>query len=98
MALPIVVILLAVAGREEVEVLTIAEELVLGTALGVAVPWVALRLERIRPFDLAKSYEPLYAFAVGLVVLALAYATHANLFLAAFSAGIVTVKPRSRWA
>lgn len=91
LALPIVVVLLAVASREEVDAVTIAGELALGIAIGVVVPWVALRLEQTRLFDLAKSYEPLYAFAVGLVVLALAYAIHANLFLAAFSAGIVTV-------
>jgi NhaP-type Na+/H+ or K+/H+ antiporter len=97
LALPIVVVLLAVASREEVEAVTIAEELVLGIAIGVIVPWIALRLERTRLFDLAKSYEPLYAFAVGLVVLSVAYATHANLFLAAFSAGIVTVTVSPRF-
>jgi NhaP-type Na+/H+ or K+/H+ antiporter len=97
LALPVVVVLLAVANREEVEAATIAEELLLGIALGVVVPWAALRLERTRLFDLAKSYEPLYAFAVGLVVLALAYVTHANLFLAAFSAGIVTVTVSPRF-
>jgi NhaP-type Na+/H+ or K+/H+ antiporter len=91
LALPIVVVLLAVASQEDVEAATIAEELLLGVVIGVIVPWAALYLERTRLFDLAKSYEPLYALAVGLVVLALAYVTHANLFLAAFSAGIVTV-------
>ena len=65
LALPVVVILLAVASREEIEAVTIAEELVLGMVIGVIVPWVTLRLERTRLFDLAKSYEPLYAFAVG---------------------------------
>ena len=98
LALPIVVILLAVASQQEVEALTIAEELALGVVIGVVVPWIALRLERTRLFDLAKRYEPLYVFSVGLLVLALAYITHANLFLAAFSAGItvVSVSPRFR--
>ena len=98
LALPIVVVLLAVAGRGEVEAATIAEELALGVIIGVAVPWIALRLERRRLFDLTESYEPLYAFSVGLLVLALGYVTHANLFLAAFSAGItvVSVSPRFR--
>jgi len=51
-------------------------------------------------FDLADSCEPLYAFAVGLLVLALASDAHANLFLAAFSAGVttVTVSPRFKEA
>ncbi len=97
LALPIVVVLLAIASREEVEAVTIAEELALGVVIGVVVPRIALHLERTRLFDLAKSYEPLYAFAVGLVVLALAYVTHANLFLAAFSAGIVTVTVSPRF-
>jgi NhaP-type Na+/H+ or K+/H+ antiporter len=98
LALPIVVVLLAVASRREVEAVTIAEELALGVIIGVVVPWIALRLERTRLFDLAESYEPLYAFSVGLLVLALGYVTHANLFLAAFSAGItvVSVSPRFR--
>ena len=98
LALPIVVVLLAVASRQEVEAATIAEELALGVVIGVVVPWIALRLERTRLFDLAESYEPLYAFSVGLLVLALGYVTHANLFLAAFSAGItvVSVSPRFR--
>ncbi len=96
LALPIVVVLLAVASQQEVEAVTIAEELALGVVIGVVVPWIALRLERTRLFDLAESYEPLYAFSVGLLVLALGYVTHANLFLAAFSAGItvVSVSPR----
>jgi sodium/hydrogen antiporter len=98
LALPIVVILLALASRQEVEAATIAEELALGVVIGVVVPWIALRLERTRLFDLAERYEPLYAFSVGLFVLALSYVTHANLFLAAFSAGItvVSVSPRFR--
>lgn len=98
LALPIVVVLLAVASQQEVEAVTIAEELALGVVIGVVVPWIALRLERTRLFDLAESYEPLYAFSVGLLVLALGYVTHANLFLAAFSAGItvVSVSPRFR--
>lgn len=98
LALPAVVILLAVAGREKVETATIAGELALGVLIGVVVAWVALRLERTRLFYLAKSYEPLNTLAVGLVVIALAYVTHANFFLAAFSAGIttVTVTPTSK--
>ncbi|MDP8946502.1 MAG: cation:proton antiporter [Actinomycetota bacterium] len=98
LALPIVVVLLAVASQQEVGAVTIAEELALGVVIGVAVPWIALRLERTRLFDLAESYEPLYAFSVGLLVLALGYVTHANLFLAAFSAGItvVSVSPQFR--
>ncbi len=98
LVLPIVVVLLAVVGRSEVDSATILGELALGIALGVAVPWAALRLERTRFFAAARGYESLYAFAIGLFVFALASVTHANLFLAAFSAGVtvVSVNPQFR--
>jgi NhaP-type Na+/H+ or K+/H+ antiporter len=98
LVLPFVVVLLAVVGRSEVETWVIAGELALGIAIGVVIPWVALRLERTRFFALATDYEPLYAFSIGLFVFALASVTHANLFLAAFSAGVttVTVSPEFR--
>ncbi len=71
-----------------------------GVAPGVLVPWVAIRLERTRFFSATTFYEPLNAFAVGLLVLALAMLTHANVFLAAFSAGITiaTMSPELRTA
>lgn len=100
LALPVVLVLLAFVGSSDAEILPLVWELVLGVVIGVAVPWVALRLERTRLFDLSASYEPLYAFSIGLLVLALASVVHANLFLAAFSAGVttVTVSPRFREA
>lgn len=97
LVLPVVVILLSIAPPDtSVAVGPLLGELALGVALGVGVTWIALRLERLKLFDLSESYEPLYAFAIGLLVFALASATHANLFLAAFSAGVatVTVSPR----
>ena len=97
LALPFVVILLAVVGQEEADLGILLEELALGIAIGVAVPWIALRLERSRLFSLSARYEPLYAFAVGILVYALASAVHANLFLAAFAAGITTVNVSPRF-
>lgn len=96
LALPFVVILLALVGQEKAEFGKILGELALGIAIGIVVPWTALRLERSRLFSLSARYEPLYAFAVGILVYALALTVHANLFLAAFAAGIttVTVSPR----
>lgn len=88
-ALPIVVILLALAGRDDAEPLKLLGEMALSVAIGVAVPWVVLRLERSRYFSTAGAYGPLLAFAVGLLVLALASLTHANPFLAAFTAGMM---------
>ncbi len=102
LVLPVVLMLLAIApsgasGGAEVEVGALIGELALGIAIGAVVPWCALRLEHNRLFDLAPRYEPLYAFAIGLLVLALAYVTHANLFLAAFSAGIVVISVSPRF-
>ena len=89
LALPIVIVLLAlVQGGGDLHLLTLAEEIGLGIAIGVVVPYVALRLERSRFFSASMLYQPLNAVAIGLVVLALAQATHANLFLAAFTAGV----------
>jgi NhaP-type Na+/H+ and K+/H+ antiporter len=66
----------------------------------VLIPLLAIRLERSRFFSASPAYEPLNGFAIGLLVLAVGKATHANLFLAAFAAGITvaTFGPRQRVA
>ncbi|WP_327010668.1 cation:proton antiporter [Dactylosporangium sp. NBC_01737] len=89
LALPFVVVLLAVVAHEDdLHLATIGWELLLGIAIGIAVPWIAIRLERTRWFAVSAQYAPLNAVAIGLLVLALGKATHGNLFLAAFAAGI----------
>ena len=87
--LPFVVLFLAVAqGSDDLHLGALAGELVLGLVIGVVVPWAAILLERTRLFAIAPKYEPLNAVAIGLLVLALGKATHGNLFLAAFAAGV----------
>jgi len=100
LALPLVVILLAVSGEGEFHLASVAGEVLLGVSLGVLVPWAAIRLGQIRFFSADKSYAPLNAFAIGLLVFALASITHANEFLAAFAAGITvgTIGPEVRAA
>ncbi|MGK2947327.1 MAG: cation:proton antiporter [Acidimicrobiales bacterium] len=100
LALPVVVILLATASSSSVNGVSVVTEVLAGVALGVAVPYVAIRLERTRFFSATTFYEPLNAFAIGLLVLALALLTHANVFLAAFSSGITiaTMSPELRAA
>ncbi len=89
LALPFVIVLLALAsGGGELHLGELGVELLLGLVIGIGVPYVALRLERSSWFSASVAYEPLNAVAIGLVVLALALATHGNLFLAAFSAGV----------
>lgn len=100
LALPIVVVLLAVVGSEEIHGWRLAGDLLLGVALGVVIPFVAIRLERLKPFSSTTLYEPLNAFAIGLLVLGVASVSGANEFLAAFAAGITvaTMSPQIRKA
>jgi NhaP-type Na+/H+ or K+/H+ antiporter len=89
LALPFVMLFLAVAaGSADLHLGELGAELGLGILIGVAVPWLAIRLEQTRWFAASTQYEPLNALAIGLLVLALGKATHGNLFLAAFAAGI----------
>ncbi|MDQ1294982.1 MAG: sodium/hydrogen antiporter, partial [Actinomycetota bacterium] len=89
LALPFVVVLLAVAeGSSDLHLGSLTLELFLGIAIGIAVPWMAILLENTRLFAVSEQYLPMNALAIGLLVLALGKTTHANLFLAAFAAGI----------
>ncbi len=88
LALPVVLVLLAAAGGTETSGWTLVEEILLGIAVGVVVPWVVLRFERLPHLQATKNLEPLLVLAIGLLVLAISQATHANLFLAAFAAGV----------
>jgi sodium/hydrogen antiporter len=88
LALPFVLILLAAASGRSVNGLLLLGEVVLGIALGIVVPWAILRLEKSRFFSVATRYESFEAFAIALLLLALATLTHANEFLAAFFGGV----------
>lgn len=89
LALPFVVVFLAVtAGSHDLHLSRLALELAGGVVIGVVVPWLAIMIERTRFFSASTQYEPLNAVAIGLLVLALGKATHGNLFLAAFAAGV----------
>ncbi len=98
LALPFVVAFMALAGHRELHAGTIGWELALGIAIGVAVPLVAVRLERLAMFGASQQYRPIGVVAVGLLVYSVALATGANEFLAAFAAGttLVTAAPGAR--
>lgn len=98
LALPVVIVLLAVVGPGQAHPGSLTSEVFAGIAIGIGVPFVAIKLERSRYFSATASYEPLNAFAIGLLVLATTSLTHANAFLAAFSAGITvaTMSPAIR--
>jgi NhaP-type Na+/H+ or K+/H+ antiporter len=87
LALPFVTAFLMMAGGHDVHVLEIAGEVAAGVVLGLAVAWLAVRLEASRFFGVAPLYQPLSAVAVALIVFAAASLLGANDFLAAFFAG-----------
>jgi len=88
LALPIVLVLLAKMNGQKGGSLLLTGELLLGIVVGVAVPWLGIRLERSRFFKAVGLFQPLNAFALGLLVMAICYSTQANLFLGAYAAGI----------
>lgn len=89
LALPFVLIFLATArGSDDLHLDELATEIGLGILIGIALPWLAIRLERLRAFSASAAYAPLNAFAIGLIVYAVTVTVHGNLFLAAFAAGV----------
>ena len=88
LALPVVLVLLALLSRDDVSATELVSELALGVALGIVVPAAAVLLIRSRFTSATPLYAALGGLSIGLMVLALASVTHANLFLAAFTAGI----------
>jgi len=88
LVLPVVLTLLAVIGGDPSGVGGLLTELGAGVVLGIALPWAAAKIEQSRFFAVAHAYEPLYAFAVGLLVYSISVLTHANTYLAGFAAGV----------
>jgi NhaP-type Na+/H+ or K+/H+ antiporter len=98
LALPIVLAFLGIVSREPTDYLLLGEEIFLGIAIGVAIPWCALQVRRLFFFGIAEPFEPLFAVAIAFLVLSVAIMTHANIYLAAFSAGVTvaSVRPELR--
>ncbi|MEO8043433.1 MAG: cation:proton antiporter [Spartobacteria bacterium] len=94
LALPFVLICLSVIGHYEAGYAGLAIELLLGIAIGVIVPWIACWLRSSRYFGVAKPFEPLFAVAIGLLVLAIASMAHGNIYLAAYFAGVTIASTR----
>ncbi len=88
LALPVVLILVAAIGGPEVDYLVLALELVGGILLGVGVPILVTLLLRIRYLAATPLYAALGPAAIAIIIYGVASATGANLYLAAFAAGI----------
>jgi len=93
LALPLVLVLIAAAGptagHADASLATIGLELCLGLALGVLLPLFVTRLVRFRLLGSEPKLQPLLPLAIGIVLYGLCHLTHANPYLAAFSAGAV---------
>ncbi len=88
LALPVVLVLLSVLARDEVPGVMLVTELGLGVVVGVVIPAAAVFLLRSRFTSSTPLYASLGGLSIGLMVLGIASVTHANLFLAAFAAGV----------
>ena len=88
LALPVVLVLIAAIGGPHVEPLVLALELVGGVALGIAVPLLVSLLLRIRFLAATPLYASLGPIAIAIIIYGVAVSTGANLYLAAFAAGI----------
>ncbi|KIE25953.1 peptidase [Streptomyces sp. MUSC 125] len=93
LALPVVLVLIAAAGPTaggaDAEPGKIAAELLLGLALGVVLPLLVNGLVRFRLLGAEPKLQPLLPLATGVILYATCHLTHANPYLAAFSAGAV---------
>ncbi|MBO8193630.1 cation:proton antiporter [Streptomyces oryzae] len=93
LALPLVLVLIAAAGpaagHASASLTTIGLELLSGLAFGVALPVVVLALVRFRLLGAEPKLQPVLPLAIGVILYALCHLTHANPYLAAFSAGAV---------
>lgn len=100
LALPFVLVFLAMSAHTPTHPGDIALELVLGLLFGVLLPLVATALLRLPVLGAEPRLQPLGPLAVGATLYGLCHLTHANAYLAAFSAGITlaTAAPRATHA
>ncbi|MGE0315085.1 MAG: cation:proton antiporter [Lautropia sp.] len=88
LALPLVLALLGWIGVDEPRWKILLLEVAAGVVVGVVVSWACIRLRAWLGARTTTLYGPLFVVAIGTMVYALARATDANEYLAAFSAGI----------
>lgn len=87
-ALPFIVILVAIAKNDSPHYGHVALELIGGVFIGIVIPVVAIFLEKSKLFATSKRFAPLHIVGIGILVFGVCGATGANPFLAAFAAGI----------
>ena len=87
LALPFVLIFLAMAKHENSHIGTVLLELVLGLAIGIGVAALIALAWRAKILTAEPRLQPLGPVAIAVVVYAICHLTHANPYLAAFAAG-----------
>jgi len=87
LALPFVLIFLAMAKHENSHIGTVLLELVLGLAIGIGVAALVALAWRANILTAEPRLQPLGPVAIAVVVYAVCHLTHANPYLAAFAAG-----------
>lgn len=97
-ALPAVMVLLALAGHRQLHPLRIGLDAGLGAVAGVLVPFVFLWLEGRSFFGAASTYRPLAGVAIAGVLYGVTRMIGINEFLAAFGGGITLASQRSEFA
>ncbi len=100
LALPFVLVFLAMASGAETGLGEVALELVLGVVFGVGLTLVVTALFRLPLLGSEPKLQPLGPLALAITLYGLCHYTHANAYLAAFSAGITlaTIAPRASHA
>ncbi|WP_405562982.1 cation:proton antiporter [Streptomyces sp. NBC_01180] len=105
LALPVVLLLIAAAGpvagaHAEASPSKIGVELALGLVLGIVIPLLVNAVTRLPLLGAEPKLQPLLPLATGITLYALCHLTHANPYLAAFSAGAVltSVSPEAKRA
>lgn len=87
LALPFVLIFLAMAKHESSHLGTVLLELVLGLVVGVGVAALVALMWRSKIMTAEPRLQPLGPLSIALVVYSVCHLTHANPYLAAFAAG-----------
>lgn len=98
LALPLVLVFLAVASGKETDLATLVLELLFGIVIGIVIPVLVRSLFALPFITATPLYATLTPVAVGLLVFGLAHLLDGNLYLAAFAAGvtIASIAPQTR--
>jgi NhaP-type Na+/H+ or K+/H+ antiporter len=96
LALTALTILLSAATAKGDSIPSVVWQLALGVAIGVAVPYIGIKVEQTSFFGAVGVFEPLLAVSLAVLVFAVCRSTGANEFLAAFSAGVTTATASTR--